>query len=79
MQHTLYDIPHCKYLRDSEAGPAWPLLRDLVAADAPGAQHPLRGAIVLGKFDHDLKDRPKPIDDCECKGNHPLLWPKYSG
>ena len=45
MQHTLYVIPHSQYLRDSEAGPAWPLLRDLVAADAPGAQHPLRGAM----------------------------------
>ena len=29
---------------DPEAGPAWPLLRDPGAADAPGAQHPLRGA-----------------------------------
>ena len=27
--------------------------------------------IYLGKFDHDLTSRPKPIDDGECKGNHP--------
>ena len=33
----------------------------------------------LGKFDHDLTWRPKPIDDGKCKGNHPLLWPNYSG
>ena len=35
--------------------------------------------IDLGKFHHDLTNRPKPIDDGECKGNHPLLWPTYSG
>ena len=23
--------------------------------------------------------RPKPIDDGECKGDHSLLWPNYSG
>ena len=23
--------------------------------------------------------RPKPINDGECKGNHPLWWPNYSG
>ena len=28
--------------------------------------------------DHDLTSRPKPIDDGECKVNHPLLWPNYS-
>ena len=26
--------------------------------------------VLLGKFDHDLTWRPKPIDDGECKGNH---------
>ena len=30
--------------------------------------------ISLGKFDHDLT-----INDGECKGNHPLLWPTHSG
>ena len=35
--------------------------------------------MVPGKFDRDLTSRPKPIDDGECKGNHPLLWPNYSG
>ena len=29
--------------------------------------------IYLGKFDHDLTDRTKPIDDGECKGNHPQM------
>ena len=33
-------------LRHLEAGAAWPLLRDLVAADAPGAEHPLRGWVT---------------------------------
>ena len=34
---------------------------------------------LLGKSHHDLTSRPKPIDDGESKGNHPLLWPNYSG
>ena len=27
----------------------------------------------LGKFHHDLTWRPTPIDDGECKGNHPQV------
>ena len=32
-------------------------------------------AAKLGKFHHDLNQRPKPIDDGECKVNCSLLWP----
>ena len=27
----------------------------------------------LGKCDHDFNQRPSPIDDGECKGNHPQM------
>ena len=29
--------------------------------------------IYLGKFDHDLTERPKPIDDGECKVKYPQM------
>ena len=28
---------------------------------------------------NDFTSRPKPVDDGERMGNHPLLWPNYSG
>ena len=37
------------------------------------------GAKPRGKFDHDFTTTDPLIDDGECKGNHPLLWPNYSG
>ena len=33
--------------------------------------------MTLGKFHHDLTDPPKPIDDGECKGNHPQMAETY--
>ena len=33
--------------------------------------------IYLGKFHHDLTGRPKPIDDGECKGNHPQMVQQF--
>ena len=38
-----------------------------------------KDAIFLGRLDHDLTWRLKPIDDGECKGNHHLLWTNNSG
>ena len=32
-----------------------------------------KAKMMLGKFDHDLNQRPKPIDHGECKGNHPQM------
>ena len=33
--------------------------------------------MVLDKFHHDLNQRPKPIDDGECKVNDPIVGPYF--
>ena len=33
----------------------------------------------FGVNSNDLNQRPKPIDDGECKVKYPLLWPNISG